>query len=162
VKVALLMGLDKRGTMKKLSSEILICVALLLVSASNSFGLVVTHCSGSEGYSYYFKSPLGENKDIGWGKDSISKGEIIFMIKNEKPEIIYKDAFGTRSTTEDGSKLSMLQSVGRDTIVLVSNSNLLETYRFHLDANGNGEVAWGSNRGGILPKSSLMVSKCKK
>jgi len=149
--------------MKKLSSRILISVALLLVSASNSFGLVVTHCSGSEGYSYFFKSPLVGDKNIGWSKDSISKGEIIFTIENEKPEIIYKDALGTRNAKEDGSKLIMNQSTGGHILVLVLNPNFVETYHFHLNANGNGEVAWGGHRlGGVIPKSSLMVSKCKK
>ena len=95
--------------MKKLPYKILISVALLLVSASNSFGFVVTHCTGSEGYSYLFKSPLAEGKNIGWGKDSISQGEVIFTIENDKPEIIYKDALGTRNAKEDGSNLVMNQ-----------------------------------------------------
>tara|TARA_B100000315_G_C14252058_1_gene440197 strand:- start:146 stop:589 length:444 start_codon:yes stop_codon:yes gene_type:complete len=147
--------------MKILSTVIFLSFTLLIMPVSNSFGGVITSCGGSEGYSYFFKNSL--NQTSGWEKDRISKGQIIFTVENEKAEIIYKDIIGTRSASEDGSSVIMTPSIDGHTLVLVFNKTFVESYHFHLDANGKGEVAWGSQKfATLIPKGSLMVAKCEK
>ncbi|KMP11214.1 hypothetical protein UZ36_05130 [Candidatus Nitromaritima sp. SCGC AAA799-C22] len=146
--------------MKIFSTVIFASLTLFIMSVSNSFGRVITSCGGSEGYSYFFKNSLDKG---GWAKDRISKGQIIFTIENEKAEIIYKDILNTRSASEDGSSVIMTPSINGHTLVIVLNKTFVENYHFHLDANGKGEVAWGSHKfATLIPKSSLMVAKCEK
>jgi|GEM_PF-6050183 len=147
--------------MKIFSTVIFASLTLLIMSVSNSFGRVITSCGGSEGYSYFFKNSSDSTSE--WEKDRISKGQIIFTIENGKAGIIYKDILRTRSASEDGSSLIMTPSINGHTLVIVLNKTFVESYHFHLDANGKGEVAWGSHKFATLtPRSSLMVAKCEK
>lgn len=144
-------------------------LVILLLLPSFALGQVVTSCSASKGYSYFFRNPLIPGSKSEWQEDKISKGQImlVFEGKEKNVNIYYKDIYSTRSPMEDGGKVYLLYADKNLKTILVlvdyPGSGTIENYLFKLDENGKGEVAWGSVKGvGLVPKSGLYTANCSK
>jgi len=153
--------------MKNLSIGIIIGMALIFGSISDSLGAVVTVCGKSEGYSYYFESPLTSGS-AGWQKDGMPGGEFMFTISDRMPDILYGDAMkAKRSAKNDGATVKIMgvesNEEHKSILVVVMYEGNLEHYHFNINESGRGEVVWGQARtGGFIPKGSLFVAKCRK
>ena len=119
-------------------------------------------CGGSEGYSYFLEGGLIAATDAGWSKDQMSKGQIIFLLKGDKPQLLVGDAVGMRDVETDGAKLHVTQSNGTTMIVLAVYPLAVETYAFRINEDRHGEVVWsGIKSTGVMDKGSLMRASCE-
>ncbi len=145
--------------MKISPATTIIVFILFFLIASNSFGEVITNCGSSKGYSYYMANSVDKG---GWKKDGVSEGQIIFMITNEKPDIIYRDITGKTTSVREDDKgaVHLLSSQNGEYMVLVIQGNTVHHYHFKVDPNGKGEVVWSTARPGFLSKGSLFVGEC--
>ena len=137
-----------------------------LYGASTDGQKIITSCGESKGFSYYLKTDMTKD-DAGWQKDSITSGNMIFVIREDQPDILSRDATQkTISKKESGANVVYTQNIffpAMYTVYVVFPEGDMEHYIFNLDKSGNGEVVWGSVRGGgWLPKSSIYKAKCKK
>jgi hypothetical protein len=152
---------------KKESLIFISSAILILVFCSSAHAIVVTSCSGSEGYAYFFSGKFVPSNQEGWQPDHISTGGIIFTIDEEKPDIIIRDATGrTRSVKEDKALVQVLHSEPSKGTILVMvyyPAGALEHYLFQLNIKGTGKVVWGTAKAaGPIITNKLMVADCKK
>ena len=145
---------------------IVLLSSCFLCGASIDNSEVITFCGKSTGYSYHLKTEMTKD-NFGWEEDSISSGDIIFIIRNGQPDILMRDARQkTYSKKESGALVQFKRNSFIPlmyTVSVIFPEGDMEHYIFNLDKLGNGEVVWGSVRGiGMLPKSSLFTAKCKK
>ena len=140
---------------------------IILIFYSNSFAAVITSCGGSQGYSFCFRSGLAPDDQEGWQPDKISKGEIIFTMDEEKPDIIIRDALDiTRSVKEGGALVKVLHeepSKGTILLMVYYPAGAMEHYLFQLDKKGAGQLVWGTAKAaGPIITNKLMTADCKK
>lgn len=141
-------------------------VILFVVAALPAHANIITKCGASEGFSYFFKTPLTGDK-YGWQKDGISKGQIQLFQSGKDYDIMYTDADGgTTSYRADGFTVIAIPQADDGFITLLllhPTTGVFEHYLFQLDKQGNGTVIWGSVKGGnvIFPKSSLFQADCR-
>jgi hypothetical protein len=122
----------------------------------------VIKCGGSFGYSYYMEGGIVAADGAGWSEDQISKGQIIFLMKGKKPQLLVGDAVGTRDIESDGAQLLVTQANGTTIVVLAVYPLAVETYAFRIGAQGKGEVIWsGIKTTGAMDKGSLMRAACE-
>ena len=116
---------------------------------------VVTRCEEASGHAFYFGG-------MGWIKDAISGYELLLTNAGGEPDIIYKDATGTiTSSRAIGEVLALPSRADFSTFLVIHPDATVEHYVFELDENGNGMVVAGLIRTGPFAKSSLMSAVCK-
>jgi hypothetical protein len=141
--------------------RLLLSVVTLSAIAASAQATVLTRCGPSKGYAYYFPTPLVANNQAGWRADGISNGGLQVIVDGQDYDIVFTDAFGTRSARADG--FVVMRVPGPRILLLSMNlqTGVVEHYLFNLDAAGRGTVLLGSIRSGEpLPKSSLMKADC--
>jgi len=146
---------------------ILFALVFLFNSISQASADVVTVCGGSKGYAYFFPGGVVPPDDEGWGPSQIPKGQIIFTMDGEKPDIIIKDALNvTRSVKEHKALVEVLHADSEKGTILIMvfyPAGALEHYLFQLDKKGTGRVVWGTAKAtGPIITSKLMVADCQK
>jgi hypothetical protein len=98
--------------------------------------------------------------------DGVKDGSLSLIRAGTEYDIVYTDAVGrTLSARGDGFRVIEVPqpAAGYTTIITAHpNTGVVEHYLFKLDNNGNGEVAWGSIKGGggLMPKSALFQAAC--
>ena len=148
--------------------KIILFVLVFLISSIHQVSAgVVTVCGGSEGYAYFFPSGIVPADEEGWRPDQIPKGQIIFTMDGEKPDIIIKDALNvTRSVKEHKALVEVLYTdpeKGTILIMVFYPAGALEHYLFKLDKKGTGRVVWGTAKAtGPIITNKLMVADCQK
>lgn len=139
-------------------------IALAISVSSITAQEVVTVCGASAGYSYYleFMGPKGK----GWEKDGIKEGMLtVLRDATGAYDIIVKTVGETRSAKGNGAHVAKVHGSDslRFTLVVVSSSDLTDTYQFTLDQMGRGTVIWSSlkNTSGFT-KGFLFTATCSK
>lgn len=137
-----------------------------LCGAKSELSKTITVCGTSEGYTYTLESPFTASDFLGWNKDTVQSGEIRFVIRDGKPDIILRDVLPrTTSLRKIGGKVEVLSDgskSGITTVLVVFPDGTIHHYLFQIDKSGNGQVVWGAATGyGIPPKSFLMRAQCK-
>ncbi len=119
-------------------------------------------CGGSKGYSYYFEGGMIAAKDAGWSEDRISTGQIIFILKGDKPQLLVGDVAGMRDVESDGANLAVAQSNANTIVLLVAYPGATETYAFRIKPDGRGEVVWSSIKAaGAIDRGTMMQASCE-
>ncbi|MEA1675248.1 hypothetical protein [Nitrospirillum sp. BR 11163] len=133
---------------------------------------VIATCGPSKGTAYFFPSPQMKGPDTGWHDDGIDGGAVSLVMLadkpgaiEDKPDLIFKDSYGTRSAIQDGAIVSILAANTLNRIVIVqafySGSETVEVYTFRIGPDKRGEVLWSAARaGGTFQKSALMRAEC--
>ncbi|MDA0692921.1 MAG: hypothetical protein O3A78_11085 [Nitrospinae bacterium] len=146
---------------------ILFALAFYFCSICQVSADVITVCGGSKGYAYFFPGGIVPADEEGWQPDQIPKGQIIFTMDGEKPDIIIKDAINkTRSVKEDRALVEVLYADPKKGTILIMvfyPAGALEHYLFQLDEMGSGRVVWGTAKAaGPIITNKLMVADCHK
>ena len=142
-------------------------IALISIVPDFAEAEVITRCGASKGTSWYFFGPMVSREKSGWNEDGISQGEILLILDRGDADIVYTDAFGTRSSRGDGGTVVLLSENSAPGFVLAlavyPQTATAEHYVFQLDQAGNGLVMWGTARaGGAIQKSTLLQARCRK
>ncbi len=144
---------------------VLLAAAVVLVSqAVSARAEIITRCGASSGQAWYFASPFVPQDEVGWSKDTLSKGEFLLIVDGDKPDIVVTDVAGTRSSRADGAFAMFVPGTksGFKLVLLVHPAGTVEHFLFQLYRAGNETVAWGTVRGAaLLQKSGLLVAKCR-
>jgi len=142
-----------------------IAVGLVLVLLAVSVRAeTITRCGASSGQGWFFASPFVPQDEVGWHKDAVSEGGFLLIVDGDKPDIVYTDTGGPKSSRADGAAVMFVPGTnsGFKLVLLVYPAGTVEHYLFQLDRVGNGTVVWGMVRGGgSLQNSSLFVAKCR-
>jgi len=130
--------------------------------ARESFADMVIKCGGSEGRAYFLEGGAVPAGTGGWADDRISKGQIIFLLKGQKPQLLIGDTVGMGDVESDGAKLIVLHATADTILVLTVYSTVVETYEFRIRPDGKGEAVWTSVKAtGLVDKGSVMRAECE-
>jgi len=145
---------------------ILFLLIPFLCGAKGKPSKTITVCGTSMGYTYFLESPFTTSDFLGWNKDTVQSGEIRYVIRDGKPDIILSDVLPrTTSLRKIGGKVEVLSEgskSGITTVLVVFPDGTIHHYLFQIDKAGNGQVVWGVATGyGIPPKSFLLRAQCK-
>jgi hypothetical protein len=124
-------------------SATVVLIAALSLSAP-SRAETFTRCIASEGLLCYFPGPTIPEDQSGWTDDGINEGKTLPSIeKEDKIDIIYKDASGMCSMEADRLEFLILPS-GDAFLVVTTDTRaaVVEHYFFKLDNSGGGTVVW--------------------
>jgi hypothetical protein len=85
---------------------ILVTTLLILLSVQDAAAKIITQCSASDGYAYYFEGGLVPPSEGGWRKDGTGGGfQFISADDGSDPDIVFSDSIGTRSSRADGAQV---------------------------------------------------------
>ena len=144
--------------------KICLTASLGLVSADVSARILAV-CGNSDGVAYYVAP-----KSTGWTKDTINKGSITFLLKdNGEPDILIKDSFEkTFSAVDDGSLvLAPFVDQKRDTftfLLVSAKAGSVATYQLSTTADGKKVMLWTDSKNlaaGLITKVSAFVANCE-
>jgi hypothetical protein len=144
-----------------------IALGMLLMTVLLPFGVAaktLTRCGASEGYRYDLPGSAPKSPNLGWSRDTISKGQFDLILDGNEADIVTTDAVGTRSSKGDGASVLVFTGdlPGTFVVLLAYTTGTIEHFLFSLSADGSGEVVWGTARAqGPFPKGSLMRAACK-
>ena len=115
-------------------------------------------CGASEGWSIFFDKLEPDPDGSHWERDAISGGVIVLTKSDDKFDIVYSDAIGARSYTDDGASVFLLSSSARFTNIIAVSPNYTDQYTFDAQLN---EVVWTSHKTGtVFPKVGIYRAKC--
>ena len=144
---------------------IVIAGAIWMLAPTQATAQIITRCGSSSGYVFFFPNTLAEPADTGWQQDSVSSGEILLIYNDDEPDIIHSDRgeLPGASVKDNGAVVMEVQGAdpGFRSILVIYGGGTVEHFLFGLDADGFGTAAWGTLRGRIVPKNSLMTATCK-
>jgi hypothetical protein len=124
----------------------------VLFSTSSLSANNLAVCGESSGYGFYPKAGIAATQPGSgqWTPDAISGGRFSLTENNgEQLDILVTDAMGrVYSSTQEGAKVAAIGSTENSLTVLVAYPNLIETYTFLRDAEGQAEAMWTTNKWG--------------
>ena len=144
--------------------RIVACVVVSTIVRAQASATVVSRCSASAGYAYYFAGPLVPADKAGWRKDGVTGGSLQLLRDGNDYDIVYTDASGgSRSVRADGFEVIAVPRPQSSTVLIIGlhpTTGVLEHWLFSLDPAGRGNVVWGTARPSNVQKSALYEATC--
>jgi hypothetical protein len=142
----------------------LVGLGLSLSTAALGKTYTFATCGESAGYGFYPRAGLAASQpEAGkWIPDALTGGGFSLTENEGKFDILARDSSGrVFSSTQDGAKVLAVGSTDKSLSVIVSYPNLIETYTFLRNAEGEAEVLWSTNKWGTpIPKIAAYRASC--
>ena len=127
------------------------------------YAKTLANCTSPSGHTFYPFIGMATKKDSGWSKDKISGMRATLSLENSEFDILYVDASGTvTSSVNSGASISPVL-IGIDsyfTIMSTWSVDSVELYSFWKSKDNKYKFSLTQVKGGILPKSSVLVGDC--
>ncbi len=137
----------------------LLPIAIAAPSAANT---IIASCGASSGYRYDTGIPNLE--DGGWMEDAITDGSTTFLSTNNGFDIILKDAYGTKTATEENAKIDMVEiGSGAFTFLVRYPRGTVVVYGLSAPDVGKRKLVWSIVRNGsgmTELQGSVFVAEC--
>tara|TARA_B110000977_G_C10897563_1_gene423915 strand:- start:104 stop:580 length:477 start_codon:yes stop_codon:yes gene_type:complete len=151
---------------KTLAVTLTLSMVFISFAASSAHAKVIAKCGGSAGYSAYLRNGvLGPQGNF--VQDNFGKSRIVFEAEQNastgetKVDVIFHNSGKAYRASDDGPVYLLNHNPTNNTwMVLAIANTYVDTYLFHLDNKGQGEVVWTNSRSGGTPKAALMRAKC--
>jgi hypothetical protein len=133
--------------------------AMSVPSAANT---VIASCGASSGYRY--ETGVPKLKEGGWKEDAITDGSTTFLSTNDSFDIVLKDAYGTKTATEENAKIDMVEiGSGAFTFLVRYPQGTVVVYGLSAPDAGKRKLVWSivRNGSGITElQGSMFVADC--
>ena len=150
---------------KILAVTLTFSMAFISFAASSANAKVIAKCGGSAGYSAYLRNGvLGPQGNF--VQDGFSKSRIVLEAEQNsstgktKVDVIFHNSGKAYRASDDGPVYLLNHNPTNNTwMVLAIANTYVETYLFHLNNRGQGEVVWTNSRSGRNSQGSFNESK---
>ncbi len=123
---------------------------------------IIAICGDSSGYRYDFGIP--DLKEEGWEKDTIAGGSTTFISTSDGYDVILKDAYGSKTATEENAEITMFESgKGAYNFVVKYPLGTIVVYSLSVPNGQKRKLLWSIARNGTGMgdlSGSMFVSDC--
>ncbi len=134
--------------------------AIAVPSAANT---VIASCGASSGWRYDTGVPNLE--EGGWKEDAITDGSTTFLSTNGGYDVILKDAYGTKTASEENAKIDVIEvSSDAYTFLVRYPRGTVVVYGLSAPAAGKRKLVWSILRNGsgmTELQGSVFASVCE-
>lgn len=137
----------------------LLNIALTVPSSAST---VIAVCGASSGYRYDVGIP--DMQQEGWQEDTITGGSTTFISTNDGYDVILKDAYGSKTATEENAAIEMIDG-GNDayTFVVKYPRGTVVVYSLSAADGKKRKLLWSITRNGTGMSDlsgSMFVADC--
>ena len=138
---------------------------LLAGSMTATFAGNIATCGESAGYGFYPKAGLAASQPESgkWMPDAIGNGRMSLTETGGEFDLLISDFLGGRiySSKQEGATVIVTGTGDKSLSVVVAYRNLVETYTFLRNEEGQAEVMWTVNKWGTpIPKVGAYRADC--
>lgn len=143
---------------------LIIVVSMLQVTMAvrSSASTVIAVCGASSGYRYDVGIP--DLQQEGWQEDTITGGSTTFISTNDGYDVILKDAYGSKTATEENAEIEMIDGgKGAYTFVLRYPRGTVVVYSLSAADAKKRKLLWSITRNGTGMSDlsgSMFVADC--
>ncbi len=133
------------------------------MAATSAANTIIASCGASSGWRYDTGVPNLE--ESGWKEDAITDGSTTFLSTNDGFDIILKDAYGTKTATEENAKIDVVEvGSGAYTFLVRYPRGTVVVYGLSAPDAGKRKLVWSIVRNGsgmTELQGSVFAADCK-
>jgi hypothetical protein len=155
--------LQENAEVRYIGFAIVVASLSIAMAATSAANTIIASCGASSGWRYDTGVPNLE--ESGWKEDAITDGSTTFLSTNDGFDIILKDAYGTKTATEENAKIDVVEvGSGAYTFLVRYPRGTVVVYGLSAPDAGKRKLVWSIVRNGsgmTELQGSVFAADCK-